>query len=435
VPGILVFEGDATGLGVVGDREGNALVNWNGVGGQVLFARWSAAERAWHYPTPVVLDAALVVDTYGSGHPILIGDEVDPQSTLRKTVVRRFDVQSNEWGPAQLTGLHGSAAYATSVRMDGAGNVYVFWYDVNQTRANWTWWPADAAGWVPTRFIDHVNEIVSSREAGAWLWQRMSGFSVRAFDLGAGDWGAEHELESLASVSPSSIDYLVVGPSGEALGATLRHDPTELVMSVWRYDPTFAAWQPKETALQIATDGDPSTTYGAAEPLTDFLHQDVVTVPVPLGNQFELHMNRRDPSTGTWSPLHEFARSTTPNTGKLVADDSGNLYGCLPPSGLFQYNSESELWTDAAIDGGCDFAVSRAGAFALGWTRDYELTAYRHPGGGAEWRSAQGLPSGAIAQVGSVPFAIAPLTEGHAIVVWQTRDTTRRTSIRAAFIE
>ena len=434
-PGIDLFEGSVSRIGVVGDREGNALVQWDSDGGQVRFARWNAAEKVWRYPAPLVLDLAFVVDTYGSGHPILIGDLVDSQTKARTTVIRRFDLQSNEWGPAQPTQIGGSFAYRFHVSMDGAGNVYTLWLADNRLSEDWTWWPVDANAWAPLHNLERASGIVGARQAGAWIWQENAGFGVRAFDLVAGDWGAEHELKPLAPGSASNIYYLAVGPSGEALAAALHHAPNELVMSAWRYDPLRAAWQPKETALQIATNEDPSTTDGAALPITDFLHQNVVAVPRRVGTQFELHMNRWDPSTGNWSPLREFAELTSTSAFEMTADDSGNLYGCAPPSGVFHYNSASGVWTAPVPDAGCDFAVSHSGAFALGWDARGELTAYRHPGGDGEWRSAQGLPAGALPENGSVPYAIAPLNEGRAIVVWQVRDKTGRRSVRAAFIE
>ncbi len=433
--GIVVFEGSVNRIGVVGDREGNALLQWDSDGGQVRFARWSAAEKLWRYPAPLVLDLAFVVDTYGSGHPILIGDEVDPQSKARTTVIRRFDVRSNEWGPAQPTPIEGSFAYGFYVSMDGAGNVYTRWRADDQTSVDWSWLPADASVWAPLRNLERASAIVGARRAGAWLWQENYGFGVRAFDLRAGDWSDEHELASFQSGTGLDIHYLAVGPSGEALAAALHHAPTELVMSTWRYDPTRATWQPQETALQIPTNEDPRTTYGAPLPVTDFLHQDVVAVPRRVGNQSELHMNRWDPTTRAWSPLRDFVGVMSSSELEMTADDSGNLYGCVPPFGVFQYNSASGAWSDPGPDAECEFAVSRTGAFALGRVAGNELTAYRHPGGDNPWRSARGMPSGAFPELGSVPYAIAPLDEGRAIVIWQLRHNPNTRSVRAAFIE
>jgi len=414
-------------LEVVGDREGNALVMWDDFKGQFFFARWVAAERAWRHPASLMLADAALADTYGSGHPILIGDQVDPLTGERSTIVRRFDVQTDEWGPAQPADFEGTFAYGFYVSMDGEGNVYLLH---NRDYENWTWWPVDAETWAPLRTVEDGSRIIGAREAGAWLSQERRGFSVRAFDLGASDWSNEYVFESPQSTSTSDINYFTVGPTDEALAATLRQDQTHVAVYVWRYDPKLAAWQPKETALEAATNNDSTTYYGAPVPITDLLHMDVVAAPVREGDQFELRMNLREPATGIWSPLHAFTGLTSPTRGKFVADASGNLYGCAPPAGLFHYSSESRIWTNPSVDTGCEFAVFRQGAFALGTTRDHELAVYWHPGGDGEWRRAQGLPFGAMPVFGSVPYAISPLSEGHAIVVWQIQS-----GVRAAFIE
>src|SRR6478736_1986947 len=426
-PGIVIVDGPSHRIEVVGDREGNALVMWDDFKGQFSFARWVAAERAWHHPAPLMLSNANIEDTYSSGHPILIDDEVNPQTGEISTFVRRFDPQTNEWRPAQPADFEGTFAYRFYVSMDGAGNVYLLH---NRTYQNWTWWPVAADTWRPLRTVQHANGIVGARQAGAWLWQEQSGFGARAFDLDAGDWGDEYEFESLEARPIDDFNWLTVGPSGEALAAVFHQEQSQLTTYVWRYDPTLAAWQPRETALQAATVNGSKTPYAGPLPITDFLHMDVVAAMVPTGDQFALQTNRRDPSTGIWSPLHEFAGVTDSNPDAFVADDSGNLYGCVPPAGLFHYDSDSQVWTNPNIDVGCNFVVFDKGAFAVGTTTNRELTAYFHPGGDGAWRIARGLPTGISPQIGLVPYAAAPLDTGHAIVVWQIQS-----GIRAAFIE
>jgi hypothetical protein len=433
-PGILIFDGRATRVGVVSDREGNALVHWDAGEGQVHFARWIAAEENWLYPAPVVLDTAIVVDTHGSGHPILIGDEIDPDSgEPGTTVVRRFDVEANEWGPAQPTGIGGSFVHLWHLSMDGAGNVYAYWTNEDGLTDASSWWPVDSAAWQPTRTVNHTEGVAGARHEGAWFWQEDSGFGVRAFDLGARDWSDKDELWP----SGSALIYPVfeVGPSGEALAAVLRHEPTELVMEVRRYDPELATWQPPETAFRAATDDDPNTIYGPVLAITDLAHHDIVAVPVPVGEEFELVMSRREPSTGIWSPLHTFVGLRDPGAIEFAADESGNLYGYAPPDTLFHYDAATDIWTETPSEGGnFEFAVSRRGAFALG-LRSRELVAYRHSGADGEWRSARGMPEGVFPESGSVMFAIAPLGEDRALVVWPTRDSVGGGAVRAAFIE
>ena len=86
--------------------------------------------------------------------------------------------------------------------------------------------------------------------------------------------------------------------------------------------------------------------------------------------------------------------------------------------------------------GAIQFAVAHTGAFAVGWTKDLELAAYKHPGGVGDWQSVSGLPLGAgpRGEIASDLFAVAPLDEGHAIVVWPA-GTIGNLSTRAAFIE
>jgi len=64
-----------------------------------------------------------------------------------------------------------------------------------------------------------------------------------------------------------------------------------------------------------------------------------------------------------------------------------------------------------------------------------DLVAYRHPGDDGGWRSARGLPEGVSPEIGSVPFAMAPIGEDRALVVWPTRNSAGGGAVRAAFIE
>lgn len=435
-PGILLFDEPTVRVDVVGDRDGNALVKWDASSGQVQCARWVATRREWLYPAPVTIGEAFLVDTQRSGHPILIGDETDPDTGATTTVVRRFNVERNEWGPSQAIGIDHAFAYGFHLSMDGAGNVYAYWPNEGGASLSWTWWPVDHEEWEPPQPIEHASRIVGARERGAWLWQESSGFAVRAFDIEAGAWGDEHELQPLGQEAAFSVHQFAVGPSGEALATSWRETPTEHLMEVWRYDPKLAAWQPPEIAEKLPILEGDARVPGPSTPITNLTHHDIVAVPRPDGDRYTLLMNRRDPATGNWSPLHEFAGLRVAGAIDFAADDAGNLYGSAPATGLFHYNAASGAWRDTPTsDGAFEFAASSRGAFALGWNSDRELVAYRHVGAGAAWESARGLPSGAVPELGSVAFALAALGEDAAIAVWPTRQSGRVGSVRAAFLE
>lgn len=444
-PGIPLFDGIGTRVSVVGDHDGNALVQWDVSVGQVGFARWNAARQEWSYPAPLALEHASVVDTQRSGHPIVIGNVTNPDSGEQTTVVHRFDLSTNEWGPAQATGIGDSSVHLHNLSMDGVGNVYAFWLNESRQTQSWTWWPVESSGWEPLQPIERVSRIVAARGQGAWLWQESSGFGVRAFDVDLGSWGDEHELAPLDSVAASGIHQLVVGPSGEALAAAYLQHPPERVLDVWRYDPGLAAWQPRETAMKAPMPADQNGGPGPEKPLTDFAHHDIVAVPLHDAGEYTLVLKRRDAATGEWSPLREIAGLATSHQNELEGDDEGNLYGALP-TGLFRYRAATDTWIDTQVEGGSfKLVVAGTSVFALGWSTTpsapsspvarTELVAYHHSASDSEWRSARGLPERAVPMIGSVPFAIAALDDDHAIVVWPTREDGRHGSVRAAFIE
>lgn len=444
-PGSLVFDGVVTRVDVVGDRDGNALVKWDEAPGLVGCARWDATRREWLYPAPVTMGEASLIDGQRSGHPILLGEETDPDSGATKTIVRRFDVKSNEWGPARAIGVRPAFAWGFYLSMDGAGNVYAYWLNEDRASQSFTWWPVDQEEWAPLQPIEHASRIVGTPGQGAWLWQENSGFGVRKFDVELGSWGDEYELAPRDSASAWSIHQLVVGPSGEALAAAYLQEPPERVLDVWRYDPGLDAWQPRETALTAPMPSDQNGGPGPAIPLTDFAHHDIVAVPLPEGDEYTMVLKRRDATTGEWSPLREIAGLATPHSIELVGDDQGNFYASLP-TGLLRYNGTTNDWLETPVEGGSfKLVVSGTSVFALGWNTTptppsspglrTELVAYHHAASDSEWRPVRGLPEGAVPEIGSVPFGIAALDDDRAIVVWPTREDGRHGSVRAAFIE
>jgi hypothetical protein len=317
--------------------------------------------------------------------------------------------------------------------MDGVGNAYV--YEVSDGSGvggewPWSWWPVGAEALTPPKLLAASGflDVFASPLAGAWLQEDDLRMGVRAFDVGAGDWGPQS-----LSVQRRADEafHLEVRGAGQPLGVTVRREkPTRLVVEVQRYDPELEAWQPKETALSTEGDADESPAALGAEVLSSSAFGDTVIANVQRQAGDDLELSRRLPTTGVWSPLQVF-HDVQPLYWSFQEDASGDLYGYVGPSEFFHCNAAGNVsLTSLGDEGGFQWVTTARGAFALS-SKSGQLLAYRHDG--HDWRPARGLPPAIRAEAESRYYGLARLGQDRALVVWTGPD--HRGPLYAAFLE
>ena len=403
-------------LQVVSDSAGDAIVMWEagwGSSRRVRSLYWDAQDARWTDSESFDIDQFFLLDPHGSRFPAVIWSErVDAGGDLEHRFMRRFDPEARRWGPPVQQPDPPEYINTWDPGIDPAGNIHSFWRNAETNK--WSFWRVEEPTWGPVATFDH--EYLLQVERGGTFLRDDYAFGVRRFDTASGTWSDQVDLLDPANRTPLQIHVLAVGTDGSALGVTSRGGTDRVVVEARRFDPTTQIWGPTESVMSVPTTSDASVLYGPGAFTTGPQSFAWVTVPTADAGS-EVHLARYDAQKHEWAPFRVFdgVIAVGDEWFQLCADEIGNVYG-MDPIGLVRVGADG-IWRETADQHASKIKAGPHSAFAAGWDSQSRLWVLKSDRAG-DWVPTRGLPEGAHADVGSVPYAVVTIGENRALVVW-----------------
>ena len=326
---------DNNGVRVVVDEQGNATTVWlqfnettftnNVVANRYVTGSWGVSPVALESGAGDATGVELAVD--GNGNVFAVWQQEDG-SNVWHIWANRYDAGTNAWGTATMLDSGANDAGQPQVAVDGNGNAIVVWNQVDGSFVNHIWASRYASGiWSAAELIETDTTegagfpAIAMDPAGNAIvvWHLGDGFlsgDIMATHYTGGAWNTTAvALETRAAADVGFGAQVAMDSNGNAIAVWVQEDDGA-VINVWanRYDAVTEAWG---TATVIA-DGtgngmDPQVAVdGSGNALVVWIQDN--------GN--DVWSNHFAFATTTWGTAEKLETLAGPTTAPQIAMDA-----------------------------------------------------------------------------------------------------------------
>ena len=262
-PQTLSTDRSSTSIDIAVDAAGNALALWRAnpisVTNQLHATRYEVATGLWSevpFATTAFLTNA-AIDMNRNGDAVLCWNGNGGPGLG----CRRYSAATASWGAEEVAG---NGAGGLDVAIDGAGNVHAVWSSATgiQTSrfdaASTTWGPpTDLATGLPTPPAPAAQLAMNEAGDAVVAWSRGSVLEAARRPAGSGTWTTATALSLDGLYNETARP--VVAPDGAITTTWVHTGATSRTIQVARYDPVTAAW-----GLAADLPGQGTSAYGPA---------------------------------------------------------------------------------------------------------------------------------------------------------------------------